>query len=202
MQAHLWAGAAVYNAGHYHAAHDAWEERWLSLPDGDRKDALQGLIQFTAAVYHVTQDNPEGAAGLAESATDYVDGAGDSFEGVALGPVREGLAAVAADPEDPGESFPPPITFEGIEPSLADLGFEATVIAAPVLAEALGYDEAVFEQAAEYAREDVDERGRSPFVSLLFDFVREPESRGIAAQRLGEHVGRREQRESDVDGLF
>ena len=27
MDAHLRAGVAIYNAGHYHAAHDAWEDR-------------------------------------------------------------------------------------------------------------------------------------------------------------------------------
>ena len=34
MRDHLRAGIAVHNAGEYHAAHDAWEDRWLSIKEG------------------------------------------------------------------------------------------------------------------------------------------------------------------------
>ena len=46
MDAHLRAGAAIYNTGEFHAAHDAWEELWLDMDDGPDRDLLQGLIQF------------------------------------------------------------------------------------------------------------------------------------------------------------
>ena len=70
MREHLRAGIAVYNAGEYHAAHDAWEDYWLDLERGtDDERLLHGLIQFTAAVHHAEERNWEGAVGLAESAT-------------------------------------------------------------------------------------------------------------------------------------
>jgi len=76
-------------------------------------------------------------------------------------------------------------------------------VAATVLAEELGYDEATIEQAVGYAREDVTAgEATSPFVTLVFDFVRDDEHRAIVAQRLTEHVRRRQHRESDVENLF
>ena len=75
--------------------------------------------------------------------------------------------------------------------------------AADVFAEADGWDEAVVERAAEYARTDAEEGvASSPFITLLFDFVREPANREIVFQRLSEHVQRRRARVEDVDGLF
>jgi hypothetical protein len=200
MEAHLRAGVAVYNAGHYHAAHDAWEDHWLDLPAGEDRDFLQGLIQFTAAVHHTTEDNADGAAGLAESALEYLDGLGERYRGVDLAPVREHLAAVETAPLDAGD--PPRLTHDGDALALSDLEFEATAVAAAVLAEAFGYDEATVEQGVDYARDDLGEPGRSPFVALVFDFVRDGEHRPMVVQRLGEHIDRRRQRERDVEGLF
>ncbi|NIS31883.1 MAG: DUF309 domain-containing protein, partial [Actinobacteria bacterium] len=58
MDAHLRAGIAIYNAGGYHAAHDAWEDHWLELEAGtDDERFLHGLIQFTAAVHHAQGAN-------------------------------------------------------------------------------------------------------------------------------------------------
>ncbi len=36
----LRAGAAIYNDGYYHAAHDAWEARWLECEDGTDDERL------------------------------------------------------------------------------------------------------------------------------------------------------------------
>jgi predicted metal-dependent hydrolase len=73
MESHLRAGVAVYNAGQYHAAHDAWEDHWLDLEQGtDDEQFLHGLIQFTAAVHHARTRNWSGATGLASSARDYL----------------------------------------------------------------------------------------------------------------------------------
>jgi hypothetical protein len=219
MDAHLRAGIAIYNAGYYHAAHDAWEERWLELYEGDDKDFLQGLIQFTAAVYHTTNDNWIGARKLAATAQEYLDGLGEVYRKVDLRSVRLYLAALERDTERVGSAPSPPVAHDGQIVRLDDLGFEATGIAALILAEDLDYDEDVFERAVEYAHQDLQEGNEtSPFVSLIFDFVREfsgrasgerrptdsesPDHRGIIAQRLGEHVDRRKSRERDVEGLF
>ena len=73
MEAALRAGVAIYNAGEFHAAHDAWEAEWLGLDDGtDDERLLHGLIQFTAVVHHARERNWSGAVGLAESAGEYL----------------------------------------------------------------------------------------------------------------------------------
>ncbi|MEF8812302.1 MAG: DUF309 domain-containing protein [Halovenus sp.] len=204
MDAHLRAGIAIYNAGGYHAAHDAWEDHWLALESGtDDERFLHGLIQFTAAVYHARNGNWPGTIGLADSAREYLSGLPSPYRGVDLTAVRDTLGTFAADPEVIERRSPPPLQYEGRRLELTDLGFEATAVAAEVLAEEHGHDEAVFERAAAFGRADIDaERTGSQFVTLLFDFVREPENRPIVAQRLSEHVARRASREDDVAGLF
>jgi len=203
MDAHLRAGIAIYNAGHYHAAHDAWEAHWLDMAEGDDRDFLQGLIQFTAAVHHTTTDNWDGARGLAESAQTYLDGLGGIYHDVGLDPIRRYLAALERDPECVGAAPPPPVKYDERAIDLESLDLPATGVAATVLAEELGYDEATIEQAVTYAREDVAAgEATSPFVTLVFDFVRDEDHRPIVAQRLGEHVRRRQHRESDVENLF
>jgi hypothetical protein len=203
VESHLRAGVAIYNTGGYHAAHDAWEDRWLDLDEGDDERFLHGLIQFTAAVYHARTRNWSGATGLADSARDYLAGLDSHYRGVNVGDVRTYLGRLERDPERVERHRPLGLRYRGDRLALSDLEFEATCVAADVIAEEAGYDQATIEQATVYARADVDDEATgSPFVTLLFDFVREPENRGIVAQRLSEHVGRRQSRDDDVAGLF
>lgn len=204
MDAHLRAGLAIYNAGGYHAAHDAWEDHWLDLESGtDDERFLHGLIQFTAAVFHARNRNWSGATGLAGSAHEYLDDLGGAYRGVDLTAVRGYLATLARDPECIERGPPLALTHDGKHLLPSDLDFEATAVAAGVLAEEHGYDEEMIDNAVRYARADLDDgAAESQFVTFLFDFVREPDNRGIVAQRLGEHVQRRAHRESDVEGLF
>jgi predicted metal-dependent hydrolase len=204
MEAPLRAGIAIYNAGNYHAAHDAWEDHWLDLErGGDDEQFLHGLIQFTAAVYHATERNWGGATGLAESAREYLAGLSDTYRGVDVASVRTYLATLQSDPEVIERRRPLALTYEGRVLRLDDLGFASSAAAADVYAEDGPYDEGTIEQAIDYARADLDAgEETSDFVTFVMDFAREPENRGIVAQRLSERVARREQRESDVDGLF
>jgi hypothetical protein len=83
------------------------------------------------------------------------------------------------------------------------LGRQFAERAAEVLAEEHDYDTGVIEQAATFARADLDDgETASPFVTLLFDFTRTPTQRPIIAQRLSEHTQKRAQRADDVAGLF
>jgi len=204
MEPHLRAGVAIYDAGHFHAAHDAWEDRWLEVDEGDDERLLHGLIQFTAAVHHAREGNWEGAVGLAESAREYLADLPADYRGVNVGDVREYLAALVADPELVERRRPLALTYEGDVVALGDLAFPAVGVAAVALAEADDrYDEAVIERAAEYAERDVEDgEETTPFVALTLDFVTEPENRGIIYDRLGRHVERRRSREEDVAGLF
>jgi hypothetical protein len=194
---------AIYNAGEFHAAHDAWEAPWLDRDRGtDDERLLHGLIQFTAAIHHATEGNPEGARGLAASAREYLDGL-EGYRGVNVGDARGYLESLLADPTGIGPADAPELTIEGVPPSLDTAAFEVGAIAARVLAEEYGYGEKVIETAIEYARRDLaDGEETSPFVTLVLDFAREEDHRAVVAQRLGEHVERREAREADLKGLF
>ncbi|MEY7850037.1 DUF309 domain-containing protein [Natrarchaeobius sp. A-rgal3] len=204
MRDQLRAGVAIYNDGYYHAAHDAWEDRWLELEAGtDDEQLLHGLIQATAAVHHAHDRNWEGATGLADSALEYLEGLSSTYRDVRLDPIQSYLATLATDPEVAERRPPVRIEHDGTTPSRTDLGFESTAVAAGVLAEAFGYDEEPIERARTYADTDLkagDDDSR--FISLLFDFVREDEHRALVHQRLTGHVDRRRSRETDVDGLF
>ncbi|WP_135820383.1 DUF309 domain-containing protein [Halostella litorea] len=205
MRDHLRAGIAVYNAGGYHAAHDAWEDRWLDLERGtDDERFLHGLIQFTAAVHHARERNWDGVAGLVESADEYLAGLPDEYRGVDVAAVRRHLAALGADPERVERERPPRLAHEGTAVTLGDLEFDAGAVAAAVLAaESERFDESVIDRAARYGREDIEAgRSTSEFVTFVLDFARDAEHRDIVYQRLADHVERRRHRESDVAGLF
>jgi len=202
MDAHLRAGIAVYNAGRYHAAHDAWEDHWLGLDGGDDERFLHGLIQFTAVVYHGSDGNWSGAEGLAKSAGEYLDGLPAGHHSVDLDDVRPFLARVATDPKAVDWDDPPTLTYEGEDLGYGDLDFEASVVAAHVLAEADGYDESVVEDAVDYAQKELDEKGDGRFVGQLFAFVQEAENRPFVYAHLSNHVERERRKDDDVAGLF
>lgn len=204
MRNRLRAGVAIYNSGYYHAAHDAWEERWLELETGtDDEVLLHGLIQYTAAVYHARNRNWEGAVGLAESALEYLSGLPADYRDVRLEPIRRTLETLADDPSVLERRPPPSIEHEGSVPKLADLDLEATALAAVVLADELGFDSEPIDRARTYARRDLEAGDDgSRFISLLFDFVREDDHRGLVYRRLTQHADRRRAREDDVEGLF
>lgn len=55
------AGIDLYNAGEFHAAHDAWEERWMDEVGPREKLFLQAMIQSAVAFHHLEIGRP-GAA--------------------------------------------------------------------------------------------------------------------------------------------
>jgi hypothetical protein len=55
------AGIDLYNAGEFHAAHDAWEERWMGEVGPDEKLFLQAMIQSAVAFHHLQIGRPGGA---------------------------------------------------------------------------------------------------------------------------------------------
>ncbi|KZN24805.1 hypothetical protein A4G99_10780 [Haladaptatus sp. R4] len=204
METYLRAGLAIYNAGEFHAAHDAWEDYWLDLDSGTADERfLHGLIQFTAVVHHTTDSNWTGIRGLAESAAAYLGDLPEEYRGVDVETVRSYLRAVRDDPEYVERVAPPRLTDDGAVLRPDDLDFEESAVAALVFAEEFGYDESVLERAIEFARTDLDAGDEgSRFITFVMDFVRQPENRALIFQRLAQHVERREFRETDVDGLF
>jgi len=204
MEDALRAGAAVYNAGHHHAAHDAWEAEWLDLESGtDDERLLHGLIQFTAAVHHARRRNWAGATGLAASGRSYLAGLPAAYRGVGLDPVREYLRRLGADPELIDRQSPPPLTHRGVAPALDGLDLPAAALAAGALAESVDrFDEATVERAVSYAREEREEGTRTRFIALVMEFVAGGANRDLIYRRLSNHVARRRRRETDVENLF
>ena len=52
------AGIDLYNSGEFHAAHDAWEERWMGPVAPDEKIFLQAMIQSAVAFHHLDIGRP------------------------------------------------------------------------------------------------------------------------------------------------
>ncbi|SFF87276.1 protein of unknown function [Halopelagius inordinatus] len=212
MDGALRVGAAVFNAGDHHAAHDAWESRWLELDDGTPDERLlHGLIQYTAAVHHARNRNWSGATGLATSAREYLDALDAGYRGVNVDAVRRYLERLAGDPEFAERARPRPLRIDGRVVRADDLSFEDVADAARLVAEEYdAYDESVLERAVEYATEEVREdepgvgggRAGTRYVAFLFDFVGDRENRDILYDRLFAHVERERARERDVSGLF
>lgn len=189
---HLRAGAALFNAGHYLAAHEPWEEGWLQDDAGEREDCLQGLIQAAAATHKARQGNWTGAVGLAESGAAYLADCGHDR-------LRAWTERLADDPELAERARPPAVVVDGQRVAFEDLTFPAAALAAEGLAETRG-DEAV-ERAVEYAVADVEDGiSASPFVGLVRSYLEDDSP--TLRERIESHVDRRDRRESDVEGLF
>jgi predicted metal-dependent hydrolase len=183
----------------------------------DRDDTdgrfLQGLVQLTAAVHHARGRNWEGCVGLASSAREYLADVPDDHGGVDVALVRRVLSTLATDPEVVERRPMPELAVDGERVTRDRLGLDAVELAAEALAEERGLDETVIERAAAYARED-RRRGASDEVAatarneaaklerFLVDFATTDDDYAIVYQRLRDHVERRDQRASDVDGLF
>ncbi|MFB6194431.1 MAG: DUF309 domain-containing protein [Halobaculum sp.] len=214
LRAALRAGAALYTAGEYHAAHDPWEAVWLRL-DGPDERLFHGAIQLTAAIYHARDRNWSGAAGLAESAREYL-ALGERRRGVELQPLREFCRRLAADPSLIERRPPPAFRVSGSVVRYESLSPAGVALAAEALAEEEGYDVSVTLDAARFARADRarveretapggEERGEpedTEFTRFLRAFLTESARRGVVFDRLTAHVERRRREREDVRGLF
>lgn len=191
----LRAGIALYNTGHYLAAHEPLEELWLEAPAGERDDCVQGLIQATAAVYKSRVGNETGAVGLAESAIEYVTACGE----LDVDSLATWLDRLVGEPDLGKRERPPTLEIDDETVTVDDLRFPAAAIAATALAETRGHDDV--EAAIAYARRDFKAgKPSNPLVTLTLDYLRDVSP--IAKRRLEEHAQRRRQRDADVDGLF
>jgi len=198
----LRAGIALYTAGDYHAAHEPWEETWLQLPAGDDKQLLQGLIQFTAAIYHARGRNWDGAVGLAEQAQSYLTAVPTPYRGIDSDSVVAALRGLEADPERVERGPSPPLRYRGRKLTAADLEIDGITAAASVVADEYNaYETGVVETAIDYAREETT-GSQAQFIRLLTSFVDDREHRGIVYDRLRQNVERRQAKRDDVAGLF
>ncbi len=64
------AGIDLYNAGEFHAAHDAWEDRWRDDAGPREKLFLQAMIQSAVAFHHLEIGRPGAARRMWQMATE------------------------------------------------------------------------------------------------------------------------------------
>jgi predicted metal-dependent hydrolase len=83
-------GLRLYDAGEFFTAHEAWEGVWLGSPEPE-KTFLQGLIQVTAAFYHLQRNNPLGATLLMQAALRRLDRYPPSFGGISVLLLRQDI---------------------------------------------------------------------------------------------------------------
>lgn len=105
------AGIDLYNAGEFHAAHDAWEERWRDDCGPQEKLFLQALIQ-SAVIFHHIEIGRRGAArrmyGMAREK--FTRLGEERFMSLDVREYVEGLALSLRwleEAEDPREAVPP-----------------------------------------------------------------------------------------------
>jgi len=90
-------GLRLYEAEEFFAAHEAWEIVWLGSQEPD-KTFLQGLIQVTAAFYHLQRNNPLGTVLLLQAALRRLEHYPVRFGGISVtllcNDIRERLLAL------------------------------------------------------------------------------------------------------------
>ncbi|MGB8507666.1 MAG: DUF309 domain-containing protein [Pyrinomonadaceae bacterium] len=64
------AGIDLYNAGEFHAAHDAWESRWRDEVGPSEKLFLQAMIQSAVAFHHLEIGRPGAARRMYQMASE------------------------------------------------------------------------------------------------------------------------------------
>jgi predicted metal-dependent hydrolase len=87
-------GVALYAAGRYWDAHEAWEAPWRVEGDPSRRTFLQGLIQAAAAMHKLlVMHDPRSAARLLSRALEKLAPYEDGYEAVALDAFRSAARA-------------------------------------------------------------------------------------------------------------
>lgn len=57
---HYQTGIALFNAGRFWDAHEAWEDSWKAASDPNTRLFFKGIIQTAAALVHWQRGNPRG----------------------------------------------------------------------------------------------------------------------------------------------
>ena len=116
-------GLALFAAGHYFAAHEAWEEAWRQ-EGGERRALLQGLIQTAAGLIRAGEGRPRGARALFTRALGHLVPLLPACEGVTLTllvqEVQARLEQLARG--EHAEASPPPLPYAAPPPDTEGVG--------------------------------------------------------------------------------
>jgi len=74
-------GIAAFNRGEYFEAHEIWESVWIGS-NGPLREFLQGLIQVSVALHHLSRGNLSGARSLIERAEAHLAHLPSPFHGI------------------------------------------------------------------------------------------------------------------------
>jgi hypothetical protein len=96
-------GIALFNAGYYWEAHEAWEPLWHALGrTGPAADVIRGLIKLAAAGVKVREGQAHGVATHARRAAEWFESAapaiGEKAFGIDLIALAQIARRIAADP--------------------------------------------------------------------------------------------------------
>jgi predicted metal-dependent hydrolase len=80
-----------FNARQFFAAHESWEEIWLTAEEPD-KTFLQGIIQVAAAFHHYQRQNRAGAQSLLRQGLSKLESFSEDYRGIRLEELRNGAA--------------------------------------------------------------------------------------------------------------
>ena len=112
------AGIDLYNEGEFHAAHDAWEERWMGEVGPAEKLFLQALIQSAVAFHHLEIGRPGAARRMYQMAKEkFARLKTDCFMSLDLADYQAQLDRALSwllDVPDPRAVEQPPLTPPGI----------------------------------------------------------------------------------------
>jgi hypothetical protein len=116
--AEYFAGIDLFNAGEFHAAHDAWEDRWRGPVGPGEKLFLQAMIQSAVAFHHLEIGKPGAARRMHQIAREKFARLGtDCFMSLDLNDFQRQLATALSWLEsgpDPREIVQPEIKFPKI----------------------------------------------------------------------------------------
>lgn len=106
MTAAVGRGRALFAAGHYFAAHDAWEDGWRAAAPGPARTALQALVQLAAAFHHAARGRRAGVPRLLAAALVRLGPLPRGTAGLDLDPLRAAIARLIAQARAPDAGLP------------------------------------------------------------------------------------------------
>lgn len=93
------AGAALFNAGEYWEAHEAWEALWLRS-EGQERRLLAGVILLAAALHKGRKmKNPRGGRRNYDKALAHLEHLPDRYEGVEVRRLEAEVVRALENPE-------------------------------------------------------------------------------------------------------
>lgn len=96
----LLAGRRDFEAGRYHAAHEAWEARWRHA-HGDERLVLQALVLWAAALHHHQHGRELGAHRLLLRALERLAETADGFGELDVDALRESIVCCLEATREP-----------------------------------------------------------------------------------------------------